>query len=108
MSRITITLHIDIPDGARVETPDVEYVDGHPRNAQQPLTVPQEPPGLMEVPPYDPDEIARPAAQALAACPVHHKPWKTVPAGVSKKNGRPYDAFLACPERGCDQKPWAA
>lgn len=38
-------------------------------------------------------------------CPVHRVPWKMVPAGISKKNNRPYNAFLACPERGCDQRP---
>jgi len=42
-----------------------------------------------------------------ASCPVHHQPWRTVPAGTSKKTGRPYDAFLACPERGCDERPRA-
>jgi hypothetical protein len=43
--------------------------------------------------------------QQSSFCPVHAKPWKLVPAGVSKKTGRPYEAFLACPERGCDQRP---
>lgn len=38
-------------------------------------------------------------------CPVHNVPFKLVPAGVSKKTGRPYGAFYACPERGCQQKP---
>lgn len=38
-------------------------------------------------------------------CPVHNVEFKTVPAGVSKSTGRPYNAFLACPERGCNEKP---
>lgn len=38
-------------------------------------------------------------------CPVHHQPWKFVPAGISKKNGKAYSAFYACPEMGCDQRP---
>jgi hypothetical protein len=42
-----------------------------------------------------------------AFCPVHRVPWKTVPAGVSKKTGNAYSAFLACPERGCNEKPQA-
>jgi hypothetical protein len=42
-----------------------------------------------------------------ASCPVHHQPWRTVPAGVSKKTGQPYGAFLACPERGCNERPRA-
>lgn len=37
-------------------------------------------------------------------CPVHGTS-KVVPAGVSKRTNKPYDAFVACPERGCDQKP---
>ena len=45
---------------------------------------------------------------APAQCPVHHVNWKVVPAGVSKRTGAAYSAFLACPERGCDQKPQAS
>lgn len=40
-----------------------------------------------------------------AGCPVHSKPWKFVPAGTSPRTGKPYEAFWACPERGCDQRP---
>ena len=39
-------------------------------------------------------------------CPIHGQPWKLVAGGVSKA-GRAYDAFIACPERGCKQKPWS-
>lgn len=39
------------------------------------------------------------------SCPIHGQPWKTVPAGVSKTTGRPYNAFKACPVKGCDQRP---
>jgi hypothetical protein len=44
-------------------------------------------------------------------CPQHDVAWNLVPAGVSKTkvddqgNPKPYNAFWACPERGCDQKP---
>lgn len=38
-------------------------------------------------------------------CPIHNQPLKLVPAGVSKKTNRPYNAFYACPERGCDYRP---
>ena len=38
------------------------------------------------------------------SCPVHHGS-KVVPAGVSKRSGKPYQAFVACSEPGCDQKP---
>jgi hypothetical protein len=47
---------------------------------------------------------------ALGRCPVHGKPWKVVPAGVSKKTQKPYNAFYACSERGCNERPiraWA-
>lgn len=37
-------------------------------------------------------------------CPIHGTA-KTVPAGVSKKTGRPYDAFIACDQMGCNEKP---
>jgi hypothetical protein len=38
------------------------------------------------------------------SCPVHHGS-KTVPAGVSKKTGRPYREFVVCDEPGCDERP---
>lgn len=38
-------------------------------------------------------------------CPIHNAPWKTVPAGVSKKTGKEYSAFRACSVAGCDQRP---
>lgn len=38
-------------------------------------------------------------------CPIHSVPFRTVPAGVSKSTGRPYNAFEACPERGCKERP---
>lgn len=65
-------------------------------------------------------------AKAPAPAPVYHAPAPTpgpfapigtawlcpqhgtsriVPAGVSKKTGRPYSAFLVCGEQGCDMKP---
>lgn len=37
-------------------------------------------------------------------CPVHHD-VKEVPAGISGRTGKPYSAFLACPEMGCPEKP---
>jgi hypothetical protein len=33
-------------------------------------------------------------------CPVHDRS-KIVPAGISKKSGKPYQSFAACPEDGC-------
>lgn len=43
--------------------------------------------------------------QSVGGCPIHNAPWKTVPAGISKKNGKAYDAFQACSVAGCDQRP---
>jgi hypothetical protein len=41
----------------------------------------------------------------MNTCPIHNQPLKTVPAGVSKSTGRPYNAFEVCPERGCSYRP---
>jgi hypothetical protein len=43
--------------------------------------------------------------EAMGECPIHHLPWKHVPAGTSSKTGRPFDAFWSCPERDCRQRP---
>ena len=42
---------------------------------------------------------------SAGVCPVHRVPWKMIPAGLSKRTNKRYDAFLACPEPGCDQRP---
>jgi hypothetical protein len=58
-------------------------------------------------------QIARPVAAPAPApvfaplewvCPIHGQS-KTVPAGVSQRTGKPYSAFIACPEMGCNEKP---
>ena len=36
-------------------------------------------------------------------CKVHGSEMKLVPGGVSKKTGRPYNAFYACSERDCKE-----
>ena len=41
-------------------------------------------------------------------CPDHDKFLKLVPAGVSKRTGRPYDAFYVCPTTGCKNTAPAA
>jgi len=38
-------------------------------------------------------------------CPMCNSPIKTVAAGVSKKNGKPYNSFQACSNRNCSYKP---
>ena len=41
----------------------------------------------------------------MNGCPVHQKEWKTVPAGTSKRTGKPYKAFQSCPVFDCKEKP---
>lgn len=55
--------------------------------------------------PAAPRLAALPPVQSVSVCPIHNAPWKTVPAGISKKTGKPYDAFQACSVSGCDQRP---
>jgi hypothetical protein len=66
------------------------------------LDRPQNAPGrpLAALPPVQTTTV-----QTNGVCPIHNAPWKTVPAGVSKKTGKPYDAFQACSIAGCDQRP---
>jgi len=40
-------------------------------------------------------------------CKIHKVDFKLIPAGVSKKTGRPYPAFEVCPVEGCNEKPQA-
>ena len=41
----------------------------------------------------------------MEKCPKCGSDIKLVPAGVSKRTGRPYNAFQACSNRECDWKP---
>ena len=38
-------------------------------------------------------------------CPKCSAPMKMVPAGISKKTGKPYAAFRSCSVMGCNGKP---
>lgn len=91
-SVVTITISIAVPDGASV-------------NVSSPTAPPSGAEPLEDAPwPASPE--APPSGGAAAGvCPVHHVPWRTVPAGVSQKTGKPYAAFQACPERGCNERP---
>ena len=86
MSVITITISIDVPDGARVNV-------SNGGGSSKPFVERAAPP------------------QPAGGCPVHDLAWTLVKAGVSKtkvdENGNPkrYNAFWTCPERGCDEKP---
>jgi hypothetical protein len=37
-------------------------------------------------------------------CPDHGT-VRVVPAGVSKRTGQPYQAFMVCDQQGCEQRP---
>ncbi len=88
MGRVTVTIHIDYPEGsAAVVAPPTTAAETPLDEAPWPTGVPSSP------------------SQGAAVCPVHHVPWKTVPAGISKKNGKPYDSFQTCPEMGCNERP---
>lgn len=100
MTRI-ITITIEVPD-------EVEL--GVANRSRDDATVVESLPTSW----WAPDDESLPAVQTIAGgrngqaggtCPIHHRPWKTVPAGVSKRSGRPYAEFRACPEPGCDERP---
>lgn len=89
-----ITFRIEIPDGATVHFGDEDV-------GNEPLPPP------WQVPFDDSAEVRTvvTAHGASAGCPVHHLPWRTVPAGVSKKSGLPYASFMTCVEPTCRERP---
>lgn len=46
-----------------------------------------------------------PPASRATGCPVHGVPWRTVPAGVSRRTGRAYAAFMVCSVPDCQERP---
>jgi hypothetical protein len=68
-------------------------------NAPMPMTPP-----LQANQPYQVADSFPPLPRMAWTCPVHHGS-RVVPAGVSKRTGNTYEAFLACAEPGCDEKP---
>jgi hypothetical protein len=95
MNRV-ITITLSIPEGVAVR------IGGGPPDDE-----PLPPPGWAT--PDEPEPTFRTIAAgrsgSAAGCPVHRVPWRTVPAGVSKRTGREYSAFLACGIPGCDERP---
>ena len=63
------------------------------------------PPVRAVVAPQAPATAPVAVAVPAGVCPVHNTPWKTVPAGISKKTGNAYAAFAACSTTGCNQRP---
>lgn len=97
MNRVTITLHIDLPDGV---IPVVDY--GTPTMLDE---VP-----LPEAPRYDADErlpatpFMNAALSNVPGCPQHGLMTRW-PAGISKKTQKPYGASWRCNVQGCDTRP---
>ena len=95
MTRV-ITIRLEVPD-------DVELRwEGQPDDGE-PLPLP----GWQAPAQLRPASVQPVPSKTLAAgvCRIHRVPWRTVPAGVSRKTGRPYAAFEVCPESGCDERP---
>ena len=99
-----VLITIEVPEGAQV------VVDGPPPKPAIDQAAADA--GLIDDIPWPDAELSR--TDALAAqeeakkqwlCPDHGTPAKTVPAGVSKKTGKPYNAFQVCSTKGCEQRP---
>lgn len=104
------TVEFDVPDGTTIRVNPADFRDEMGRLPPGDAFVPPFADELIPIPEAIPDPTPfRGAAQnpSYSVCPVHRVPWKLVPAGISKKSGKPYGAFSACPERGCDQRPAA-
>lgn len=80
----------------------IETLAAQTRTPAPPVVAAGGPPSLAPLPPVQTPQTPDPT---FDGCPIHHAPWKVVPAGVSKKTGRAYEAFKACPVAGCDQRP---
>lgn len=105
-----IVIRLTVPDGTTVRFDgdnDVMVAKDHYVPPFQDELVPL-PEGVIPLPGDPPAFRAPQSNQAYtqaSVCPVHHVPWKIVPAGISRKSGQAYASFAACPERGCDQRP---
>ena len=101
------TVTFEVPDGTTYAIEGVNVTGYVPPFEDELIPLPPEAlPVAGDPAPFRAPQ-ARQAETAPRLCPTHHEPWKLVPEGVSKKTGRPYSAFYACPVRGCDQRPAA-
>lgn len=77
MSTVTITVTIDVPEGAALHVGQSASTNGPPLTAIE--------------------------SESGWVCPEHGGA-RVVPAGVSKKTGKPYSAFRVCVRQECEQK----
>ena len=98
MNRV-ISIRIVVPEGVSVRIGDGAPFDDEDEPLPPPWVPPGEPVMAVSTPPGGRD------GSAIGSCPVHHLPWRAVPAGISRTTGRGYSAFTACPERGCQERP---
>lgn len=99
MTTITITISID--SEGKVQVGPTAVTNGHPTPVETAREV-----FADELVPLPPDPGFRPQPVANGGyCPLHHEPWKVVPAGISKKTGQAYNEFRACPVKGCNERP---
>jgi hypothetical protein len=99
MTRV-ITIRLEIPEGV-----EVRFGGGPPDDTDgEPLPPPTWVGPAQAEPEFRTIAAAR-NGSAGGSCPIHGLAWKTVPAGISRRTNRAYEAFMACPEQGCDQKP---
>ena len=94
-----VLITIEVPEGAQV------VVDGPPPKPA--IVQAAADAGLIDDIPWPDITGPVPVAEEKQqwACPDHGTPAKTVPAGVSKKTGKPYTAFQVCSTKGCEQRP---
>jgi hypothetical protein len=103
MTTVTVTITVDSDGEVMVNGPNGIGAPARPEAFQDELVpLPPEPGQFRPI-----ATIGRPAAPAgtNGQCPVHGEQWKVVPPGVSRKTGKPYAEFRACPEPGCSEKP---
>lgn len=81
MNAITITITVSLPEGATA-------------------TVSGPPPAAAVAPSA---QLASLESGSDWVCPTHGGS-RVVPAGVSKRTGKPYPAFKVCVRQDCDQK----
>lgn len=110
-----ILIALEVPDGIGVSVTQVDGVAA----AHQVFGDDLEELGPIPTPPNEPQAFRGAATQqptmpagpqfppfgSSPMCPVHRQPWKTVPAGVSKRTGQPYDSFRSCPVKDCKERP---